>query len=160
MENHVEKLKQMVGKCRVGMLGVRANDGIQFSPMSHVDIDDDGDVWFFTSAQSECALCIKDDPSVQLVYMHEPDHTFVSISGIARLNKNKSKIRELFNPFLRAWFPRGLEDATLTLVVVHPLNGGYWVTNPAHELTHHMFLKDESKTPGYRHRERVKNEAS
>ena len=42
METDVEKLKQMAGKCRVGMLGIYKEDKIQFSPMSHVDIDDQG----------------------------------------------------------------------------------------------------------------------
>jgi general stress protein 26 len=137
METDVEKLKQMAGKCRVGMLGIYKEDKIQFSPMSHVDIDDQGDLWFFASNKFKQDL--KYDSSVHLVYIHEPDGTFLSIEGTAHVNNNKGKMKELFNPFIKTWFPRGLDDNTLILLVVHPVEVEYW-TNESRMLIHNRIF--------------------
>lgn len=135
MENHVEKLKGMVGKCRVGMLGFCEDDRMHFGPMSHVDIDDQGNLWFFISNESGKAVKIKEDPSVHLTYVHEADSTFLSIEGIAHINGSKAKMKELFNPFVKAWFPKGLDDPTLSLLVVRPVGIEYWI-NENKVLTH------------------------
>jgi len=145
MENYIEKLKEMVGKCRVGMLGVYGDDRMHFGPMSHVDIDDQGNLWFFISNESGMAFTIKDDPSVHLTYAHEPDGTFLSIEGIARINGSKAKMKELFNSYVKAWFPKGLDDPTLSLLVVRPTGVDYW-TNESKILTHNkMFSANVSK---------------
>jgi len=140
MENQIEKLKEMVSKCRVGMLGTYGSDGMHFSPMSHVDIDDLGNLWFFTSNESGKALNIKDDPSILLNYVHEADSTFLSIEGTAHITVNKAKMRELFNPFIKAWFPKGLNDPTLSLLLVRPVEVEYWVSNENRVLTHNTMF--------------------
>jgi len=137
METDVEKLKQMAGKCRVGMLGLYQEDKIHFSPMSHVDIDDQGDLWFFASNKLRNDL--KNDSSVHLVYSHESDGTFLSIEGTARVNNNKGKMKELFNSFIKTWFPKGLDDSSLILLVVHPVGVEYW-TNDSRELIHNRIF--------------------
>lgn len=137
METDVEKLKQMVGKCRVGMLGIYQDDRIRFSPMSHVDIDDQGNLWFFAS--NKIRQDLKYDSSVHLVYIYEPDGTFLSIEGVAQVNTNKGKMKELFNPFVKAWFPKGLDDQSLTLLVVQPVEVEYWI-NESRVLTHNKIF--------------------
>jgi general stress protein 26 len=139
MENHVEKLREMVGKSRVGMLGGYGDERIHFRPMSHVDIDDQGDLWFFTSRKSGEALSSKDAP-IQLTYVHETDSTFLSIGGTAHIDTNKAKMKELFNPFVSAWFPKGLEDPWISLLVVHPLEVEYWIQDESKVLTHNNML--------------------
>jgi len=128
MDDHIEKLKEMVGKCRVGMLGVNEEGRMHFGPMSHVDIDDQGNIWFFISSESEKAKNIKKDNAVYLTYVHEAGSTFLTIEGIGHINTNKAKMRELFNPFINAWFPKGLDDRTLALLVVHPVEVEYWIS--------------------------------
>ena len=153
MENYIEKFKEMVSKCRVGMLGTYGEDGMHFSPMSHVDIDDQGNLWFFTSDESDKAANILEDPSIQLTYAHESDNTFLSIEGTAHINVSKSKMRELFNPFVKAWFPKGLDDPTISLLVVHPLDVDYW-TNDQHKVLTHtkMFSSAEIQKHSQSHR--------
>jgi general stress protein 26 len=125
MDTNVEKLKQMVGKCRVGMFGIHNDHKIHFSPMSHVDIDDKGNLWFFTTDNISREL--KGDSSIHLSYLYEPDGMFLSIEGVARIHRNKSKMRELFNPFVKAWFPNGLNDQSLRLLVILPVEVEYWI---------------------------------
>lgn len=140
MENHIEALKGMVSKCRVGMMGTYGDDGMHFSPMSHVDIDDLGSFWFFTSSESDAAFNIEHDPLISLTYAHEADNTFLSIQGTARMNTNKVKMKELFNSFVKPWFPKGLDDPAISLLVVRPLEVEYWINNDKKVLTHNKMF--------------------
>ncbi len=140
MDTNVEKLKQMVGRCRVGMLGISHDDKVQFNPMSHVDIDDHGDLWFFTS--NKMRQDIKHDSSVHLIYLHEPAGTYLYIDGVARVVNNKAKMKELFNPFIRTWFPNGLEDNNISLVAVHPVVVEYWV-NESRVLAYNKIVRPD-----------------
>ena len=50
--SHVQKVKELVSRSRVGMLGTLDAGVMRFRPMSHVDIDDEGNIWFFISDDS------------------------------------------------------------------------------------------------------------
>jgi general stress protein 26 len=151
MEGQVEKLKQIVGRCRVGMLGMYHEDGIHFSPMSHVDIDDDGNLWFFTTKESGKAISAKNKNNIFITYAQEANSTFLSISGKAYLNSNREKMRELFNPYVKAWFPNGLEDPNLSLLVVHPLDVECWTCDDHKILTYNKILSPEKKETSLSH---------
>jgi general stress protein 26 len=144
MDDRVEKLKQVVGRCRVGMLGVHSDDGMHFTPMSHVDVDDDGNLWFFTSKESGKSVTVNNKGNIHLTYAQEANNTFLSIEGTAQLIGNKEKMRELFNPYLRAWFPKGLDDPSISLLVVHPLEVEYWTNDERKVLTHSKIFSSDS----------------
>ena len=143
MDDHVEKLKQIVGRCRVGMLGMYREDGIHFSPMSHVDIDDDGNLWFFTTKENGKSISAKHKNNIFITYAQEANSTFLSISGKAYLNANREKMRELFNPYVKAWFPKGLDDPNLSLLVVHPLEVEAWDSDEQKVLNYNKILTHE-----------------
>ena len=71
--NQIEKIKELVSRSRVCMLGTSEDGFMKFRPMSHVDIDDEGVIWFFTSKDSWKAEDVQRDPSVQLIYINEND---------------------------------------------------------------------------------------
>lgn len=123
---HIIRLKGLIGKFRVGMLGSATGVTVKFRPMSHVDIDEKGNVWFFISMNSQQAKDIDRNANVHLLYAKESENSYLSIQGIAYFNHDKGRIRELYNPFLKAWFPKGTNDPTLALLVVQPLEVEYW----------------------------------
>ena len=84
--NNREKVKELVSRSRVGMLGTLEAGFMKFRPMSHVDIDDDGNIWFFTSKDSWKAEDVQRNPTVQLVYINESDSCYLSIEGTAHLS--------------------------------------------------------------------------
>jgi general stress protein 26 len=51
---------------------------------------------------------------------------YVSISGNARVVRDRAKAAELWTPFLKAWFPKGLEDPQLALLRVEATEAEYW----------------------------------
>lgn len=127
--DHIEKLKNLLSKSRVGMLGTMEGTTMRFTPMTHVDVDEAGNIWFFTSLDSEKVKDIKEyTEDVILNYSNESDNLFVSMSGVAYINQDRERMEELFNPFVKAWFPDGLDSADLALLVVQPLDVEYWAS--------------------------------
>lgn len=138
--SQVEKIKELVSRSRVGMLGTLEDGSMRFRPMSHVDIDDDGKIWFFTSKESWKAEEIQRNPTVQLIYLNESDSIYLSLEGIAQLVEDQHRMKELFNPFVKAWFPKGLKDPALALLVMHPLSVEYWTNDDSKVLTYIKML--------------------
>jgi len=143
MDDQVEKLKQIVGRCRVGMLGMYREDGIHFTPMSHVDIDDEGNLWFFTTKETGKTISAKNKNNIFITYAQESNSTFLSISGKAYVNANREKMKELFNPYVKAWFPKGLEDPNISLLVVHPMEVECWTSDEQKILAYNKILSPE-----------------
>lgn len=138
MENHIEKVKELLQRCRVSMFGTFEKNKVNFRPMAHVEIDDLGDLWFFTSSSSVKAEHIKANPNVVLTFSNEDENLYLSMEGVAHVsNINKDRMRELFNPFVRAWFPQGLDDPDLSLLKFHPVEIDYW-NNPEGKVITYM----------------------
>jgi len=138
--NNSEKVKELVSRSRVGMLGTLEAGLMKFRPMSHVDIDDEGNIWFFTSKDSWKAEDIQRNPTVQLIYINESDSSYLSIEGTAYLSFDQPRMRELFNSFVKAWFPKGLKDPSLALLMVHPMEMEYWSNDDSKVLTYLKIL--------------------
>jgi len=136
----VEKVKELVSRSRVGMLGTLEDGFMRFRPMSHVDIDDDGKIWFFTSKDSWKAEDIQRNPTVQLIYINESDCIYLSLEGMAQVIVDHQRMKELFNPFVKAWFPTGLKDPSIALLVVHPIGVEYWSNDDSKVLTYIKML--------------------
>jgi len=96
-------------------------------PMSSSgDIDPDGDIWFFTGASSHKVSEIKDTPRVNVSFADPQNQNYVSITGRARLIRDRKKIAELWQPQLVRWFPEGKEDPNLALLRVKIEKAEYW----------------------------------
>ena len=83
-------------------------------------------MWFFTGKSSGKVAEIQHDQHVNLSYADPGDNRYVSISGRAEVVDDKAKEKELWNPFIKAWFPKGLEDPELTLLKVKVEAAEYW----------------------------------
>jgi general stress protein 26 len=94
--------------------------------MSTQKFEFDGDLWFFTSDQTHKIEEIEQNNRVNVSYSNPPENRFVSVSGSAEIVKDRAKIEELWNPILKAWFPKGLDDPTLCLLKVAVENAEYW----------------------------------
>ncbi len=52
--------------------------------------------------------------------------TYVSLSGRAELVRDKAKIEELWEPALKAWFPKGVDEPDIALLKINADQGEYW----------------------------------
>ncbi len=95
-------------------------------PMSTQEMDETGDLWFFTSDDTHKVDEIEADNRVNVAYAKPDDNLYISVSGRAALVKDRRKIEELWNPVLKAWFPDGLEDPHLSLLKISVEEAEYW----------------------------------
>ena len=125
-QESIEKLKSLTEGIDFCMLTTINGGQLRSRPMSTQEMDDDGDLWFFTSDETHKVDEIEADSRVNAAYSKIDDNLYVSVSGRATLVKDREKIEELWNPILKAWFPEGLDDPTLSLLRVSIEEAEYW----------------------------------
>lgn len=125
-EESINKLKELIEGIDFAMLTTISDGRFHSRPMSTQQFEFDGSLWFFTGDQTHKVEEIQNDNRVNVAYSKPEDHTYVSVSGTAELVKDKAKIEELWNPILKAWFPKGLDDPTLTLLKISVEQAEYW----------------------------------
>ena len=125
-EEAIVKLKDLIEDIDFAMLTTVNGGQLRSRPMSTQEFDFDGDLWFFTSDNTHKVDEIERDNRVNVAYAKPEDNVYISVSGQAQLVKDKEKIEELWNPILKAWFPKGLDDPTLSLLKVSVEEAEYW----------------------------------
>ncbi|CAN5277605.1 pyridoxamine 5'-phosphate oxidase family protein [soil metagenome] len=125
-QQSIEKLKDLLEDIDFAMLTTISNGKLRSRPMSTQEFREDGTLWFFTSDQTHKVEEIEADSRVNVAYSKPSDNVYVSVSGTASIVKDKAKIEELWNPILKAWFPKGLDDPSLCLMKISVEEAEYW----------------------------------
>ena len=132
----VQKLGAMIKDIEVAMLTTVDADGtLRSRPMVTQKTDFDGDLWFFTRADSAKVDEVRRAEQVNLSYAAPDKQRYVSVSGTARLVRDRAKAEELWHPLLKAWFPGGLDDPDLALLKVSVERAEYW-DSPSSTVVH------------------------
>jgi general stress protein 26 len=124
----LEKLKEIIKDIDFCMLSTIDENGyIHSRPMSlNSEVDEEANLWFFTSSASLKSHEIERSPQVNASFSNPEDSQYVSLSGTAEIVKDRAKIKELWKPILKAWFPDGPEQADLALLRVRVEKAEYW----------------------------------
>ena len=122
----IEKLKGFLEGIDFTMLTTINNGKLHSRPMSTQEMDENGDLWFFTQDDSRKIEEIKTDNRINAAYSNPGGNTFVSVFGTAEVVKDRAKIEELWSPIYKAWFPEGLDDPHICLLCVHVEDAEYW----------------------------------
>ena len=125
--DNVAFLKTKADKIPTAMLTTyTANKGFHSRPMGTAEIDAQGNIWFFTNELSAKVNETSIDDKVSVTYADSALHTYLSIKGKAMLVDDKAKMKTLWNPFIHAFFPKGLDDPNLTLLKIETTELEYW----------------------------------
>lgn len=129
----LKTLAKLIKDIRFAMLTTVDDEGrLHSRPMATIDFKKfGGELWFFTQASSPKVDEVDRDQHVNLSYASPKDQRYASLSGVARLVRDPKKIRELWKPLYRAWFPEGLDDPELALLRVRVHQAEYWDAPPA-----------------------------
>ncbi|MBB5394452.1 pyridoxamine 5'-phosphate oxidase family protein [Mucilaginibacter sp. AK015] len=123
----LQYFKDKIKEIRTAMLTTyNAEKGFNSRPMGTADVDNEGNVWFFTNEYSPKASEISVENTVSLTYSDIKNHTYLSVVAEASIVDDKAKMKELWNPFVQAFFPEGLDDPKLTLLKLTPTDAEYW----------------------------------
>lgn len=126
-QDAVAKLKELVKHGDICMFTtVDKESKIKSRPLTTADVDEDGNIWFFTNEFSEKIHDLSTDNSVNLIYSNSDKNTYLNIQGSCVVVVNREKNEQLWNPFLKAWFPNGLDDSKLCLLKVMTEEAFFW----------------------------------
>ncbi|MBS2031175.1 MAG: pyridoxamine 5'-phosphate oxidase family protein [Deltaproteobacteria bacterium] len=121
------KLAVLIDGITTAMLTTVDQDGaVRSRPMLAPELQEDGTVWFFTSASSGKVQDVALEPKVNITYADERSSTFVSLSGDAELVHDKARMAELWKPELADYFRDGVDDPDLALLRVDLDSADYW----------------------------------
>lgn len=127
-EEAIQKIKDLVDSIDIGMLSTFPSDSSYpyTVPMSRQEVDDEGNIWFLFSSESETYKNIQIDYKVSLNFAHVGDYKFLNIDGAAEVSTDPIRIDKYWNKFNEAWFEKGKEDPTIRVLKVIPREAHYW----------------------------------
>ncbi len=126
-EENVRKLREMIKGIEYAMLTTVEDDGsLRSRPMAIPKVEFDGDLYFFTKANAPKVNEVERDRHVCASFAAPEGQRYVSMSGLARLLRDRTKMQEFWFPELKAWFPDGLEDPELELLWISVTQAEYW----------------------------------
>jgi general stress protein 26 len=91
------------------------------------DVDASGWLWLITDRQSRKACELSRNPHVTLTFQSKSGTRYVSVQGTGVVVRDDVKLRELWNPALRNWFPLGRRDIEIVLIAVRVTRAEYWL---------------------------------
>jgi general stress protein 26 len=125
--DELQKVADLVEEIKLAMLTTEEADGtLRSRPMSTVQMDSNGDLWFFTRLSSAKVGECEHHRSVNLSYVHIDKQHFLSISGSAQTLRDREKMKQLWTPWVQPWFPQGVDDPDLALLKVTISHAEYW----------------------------------
>lgn len=121
------KLRELIENIEIAMMTTVTPDGtLRSRPMVTEHVSEHGELWFFTSDDSGKMEDIEAEHGVNLSYADPRARTFVSITGNASIVRDREKTKAFWDPQLRTFFPRGLDDPHLALLCVRVESAEYW----------------------------------
>ena len=124
---NVRKIAELIAGIKIAMLTTIADNGhLTSRPMATQEAEFDGDVWFFTSDDSSKVQDIRSNPRVGVIYAEPAKQEYITLSGDAEISYDRDKMKELWNPLYKAWFPDGLETPGICLIKVNAHQAEYW----------------------------------
>jgi len=123
----MSRLRDLIMDIRVAMVTTEGADGALHSrPMYAQQTEDDGDIWFATSRDSDLVKELQEKARIIATFSDTSSHRYVVIRGDGHVNHDQTKIQELWNPKMEAWFPNGPTDPALTLVHLQAERADVW----------------------------------
>ncbi|MEW2460878.1 pyridoxamine 5'-phosphate oxidase family protein [Microbacterium sp. K41] len=121
------RVSELVEDIDITMLTTVDEDGHLLSrPMSTRQMDDAGDIWFFTAEDTEKVDEARRNHDVGLAYCDSKGMRYVSVAGTAEVVHDRAKMEELYSPSLDIWFADGLETPGIALLRVTPRVTEFW----------------------------------
>ena len=133
----LDELYDLIEGIETAMFTTRRPTGQLVSrPMATQDRIEGADLWFVTNAETHKLDDLGLDPHVNCSYYNNRTHEWVSVSGLARVSRNRSRIRQLYQEGWKAWFgdeggerDGGPNDPRIALILVEAELATYMKVN-------------------------------
>lgn len=144
-QEEVDKFKAIIESIKTGILFTRTGmDRLKGRPMTTIQVDNNGDLWFFTNEFSGNVYEICKNNEVFLNYANPFIDAYAVVTGKAYLTREINKMNELYAASIKTWFPAGLNDPNLLLLRIEPDEVEYWNGNSGKLVTSFNILSGMS----------------
>jgi len=118
------RLGELIEDMPVAMMVTLDDDHMLVSrPMTTLEMDAQGALWFFTDLRSTKLSQLQ---AVNLSFADSGQSSYVSLSGRGRTDTDADRIRALWTPFAKPWFPDGPTSPNLALLRFEPHTAEFW----------------------------------
>ncbi len=124
-ENHIDILHGLLKNFNTVMLVTMDGGKCHARPMAVARVDENTDVWLFTSRDSPKVREIVADSNVQVIGQ-DSWTSCVVLAGRAHVVEDRPMIRDMWKPALKVWFPGGAEDPNIVLLHIKGERAEYW----------------------------------
>jgi general stress protein 26 len=123
-------LREIATRMKIAMLTTRDTDGMMRSrPLQTLEADEHGRLWFFVSASSpKIDEMRREHGEVCLSYADTGKQDYASVSGRGEIVRDRERMQALWSPWVKVWFPQGLDDPNLALLCVEMETAEYWAS--------------------------------
>ena len=106
-EGDIHKLHDMIREIKIAMMTTRRDDGHLVSrAMATQEKHAPGaDLWFMTTEDTGKLDELAREPHVNLAYYKDRTREWISVSGLARVTRDRELIKQLWGSDWRAWLP-------------------------------------------------------
>ena len=126
-EDAIRIIGDLISQVPVAMLTTTSARGwLRSRPMVAQRTPFDGVLWFLTSRGAAKASDVRDRRQVNVSYASPERECYVSISGVATLTEDKTRLLSLWHAAYEPWFPKGVDDQELVLIRVEAQEAEYW----------------------------------
>ncbi|WP_091738193.1 pyridoxamine 5'-phosphate oxidase family protein [Phenylobacterium immobile] len=123
-----EKFWKALKSDRTVMLGlIGVEDGIGQPMMAQMLNDEPGDIYIFSSKDTDFVQSIGQSHPSTLQFAAKDHSLFAAVHGELVLDNNRETIEALWNPFVAAWFEGGKDDPKLQLLRFEPSQAQLWL---------------------------------
>jgi general stress protein 26 len=123
----LKKFKKLAEEIRVCMFITNSDGELDHTrPMSTIEVEEDGSLWFFTDIRSIKVEEVASDRQVHLTYAHPGKESYMDVRGTAKVVTDKQQIKDKWSPIVKARFPDGADDPNIALLKVQPNQCYYW----------------------------------
>ena len=123
-----EQIAKLLADIDICMFTTVGEEGDLVSrPLSTQAATFDGErLWFFTSARSPKIREIARNPKVNVAYASKDRNVYVSVTGEARMDRDRARIDQFWSDAYKAFWPRGKDDPNVVLIEVAVRSVEYW----------------------------------
>jgi general stress protein 26 len=122
------KIRELLKRFPIAFMVTAQHSTITARPIGVVGDHDafDGSLWFITDRRSRKVKTIQSGATTALLFQNDRDGAYLHLAGSAAVVEDPEKLKELYTPVQRTWFPDGVDDPHITLLRFDATEATYW----------------------------------
>ena len=122
------KIRQLLTQFPIAFMVTARDNSITARPIGVVGDHDafNGSVWFITDRRSRKVAAIENGATTALLFQNDRDGAYLHLTGSAAVVEDPERLKDLYTPVQRTWFPDGVDDPHITLLRFDATEANYW----------------------------------